>query len=143
VELRELQPGESRLAHAAMVELGREVGSPEDFAARVDGELRPEGYRLIAVFEPGEEQAAAAAGFRARHDLVHGWHLFIDDLATRAAFRRRGHASAMLDWLKAEARRQRCLYLTLESGVNRHDAHRLYLRHGMDITSYHFKLRID
>jgi GNAT superfamily N-acetyltransferase len=138
----ELQPGESRLAHAAMVELGREVGSPHDFAIRVDRELRPEGYRLIGVFE-GEEQAAATAGFRTRHDLVHGRHLFIDDLATRAAFRRRGHASAMLDWLKAEARRQGCLYLTLESGVNRHDAHRLYLRHGMDITSYHVKLRID
>lgn len=126
-----------------MVELGRDVGSPDDFAARVDGELRLEGYRLIGVFEPGEEQAAAAAGFRTGHDLVHGCHLFIDDLATRAAFRRRGHASAMMDWLKAEARRQSCLYLTLESGVNRHDAHRLYLRHGMDITSYHFKLKLD
>jgi GNAT superfamily N-acetyltransferase len=126
-----------------MVELGRDVGSPDDFAARVDGELRPEGYRLLGVFEPGEEQAAAAAGFRTSHDLVHGWLLFVDDLSTRAAFRRRGHASAMLDWLKAEARRLRCPYLALESGVNRHDAHRLYLRHDMDITSFHFKLSLD
>ena len=51
--MRELQPGESGLAYAAMVELGRDVGSPDDFAARVDGKLRPEGYRLLGVFEAG------------------------------------------------------------------------------------------
>lgn len=30
--------------------------------------------------------------------------------------------------------------LHLDSGVQRYGAHRFYLRHGMDITSHHFRL---
>jgi GNAT superfamily N-acetyltransferase len=142
-EVRELGPDETGLAHAAMVELGRDVGDPATFTARVNRELRPEGYRLVAALEPGEEQAVAAAGFRAGHDLVHGTYLFVDDLATREAFRRRGHAGLLMDWLKAEALRQGCRALILESGVERHDAHRFYLQQGMDITSHHFRVDLD
>jgi GNAT superfamily N-acetyltransferase len=141
--VRELGPDETALAHAAMVELGRDVGNAAAFAERVNAELRPEGYRLVAALEPGEEQAVAAAGFRVGHDLVHGSYLFVDDLATRERFRRHGHAGALIDWIKAEARRQGCRYVALESGVHRHDAHRLYLNHGFDISSYHFRLKLE
>ena len=140
MEVRELAAGESGRAHAAMVALGREVGSVAEFSARVDGALRPEGYRLVAAFVDGDEQAAAAAGFRVSHDLVHGKHLFVDDLATREDFRRRGCASALMDWMRVEARRLECRAISLESGVQRHPAHRFYLKHGFDITSHHFRL---
>ena len=82
VEVRELGPEETGLAHAAMLELGREVGDMAAFTERVNRELRPEGYRLVAALEPGEAQAAAAAGFRLGRDLIDGSHLFVDDLAT-------------------------------------------------------------
>jgi GNAT superfamily N-acetyltransferase len=142
ISVRELGSDETSLAHAVMVELGREVGEPAVFAERVNAELRPEGYRLVGALEAGEEQAVAAAGFRVGHDLVHGSYLFVDDLATRERFRRRGHAAALMDWIKTEARRQGCQYVALESGVQRHDAHRFYLNHGFDISSYHFKLKL-
>lgn len=139
-EVRELDTEETYLAFAAMVELGREVGSMDEFCGKVNRLLRPEGYRLLGAFEPGEEQAVAAAGFRLGHDLVHGSYLYVDDLATRSPFRKRGLAGQLMDWLVDQARRNNCAHLTLESGVHRYDAHRFYLKRGMHITSHHFNL---
>ncbi|MDP9326491.1 MAG: GNAT family N-acetyltransferase [Candidatus Dormibacteraeota bacterium] len=140
VEVRELGQEETELAHAAMVELGREVGDAATFTERVNRDLRPEGYRLVAALEPGEAEAVAAAGFRVINDLVHGRQLFVDDLATLPGFRRRGYAGALMDWMKVEARRQGCRFISLDSGVQRHDAHRFYLNQGMTISSHHFRL---
>lgn len=142
-EIRELGPDETGLAHEAMLELGREAGTLAQFVERVNAELRPDGYRLAAALVPGEGQAVATAGFRTGHDLVHGAYLFVDDLATREPFRRQGHAGAIMDWLEAEARRLGCSALILESGVQRHEAHRFYLNRGMDISSHHFRLDLD
>jgi GNAT superfamily N-acetyltransferase len=141
--VREILPGESQLAHAAMVELGRDVGDVERFTHTVDGVLRGERYRLVGAFVDGETEAAAAAGFRISHDLVHGSHLFVDDLATRARFRKQGCAAALMAWLKTEAGRAGCRHISLESGVQRHDAHRFYLKQGFVISSHHFRFDLD
>jgi GNAT superfamily N-acetyltransferase len=110
------------------------------FVARVDEVQRPEGYRLVAAFEEVEE-AAAVAGFRVLHNLAWGTRaLYVDDLSTHPDARRRGHAGALLGWLRAEARRLGCDEFHLDSGVGpeRLDAHRLYFNAGMRIASYHF-----
>ena len=110
------------------------------FVARVDEVQRPEGYRLVAAFEDGHE-AVAVAGFRILHNLAWGTRaLYVDDLSTRPDARRRGHAGALLGWLRAEARRLECDEFHLDSGVGpeRLDAHRLYFNAGMRIASYHF-----
>jgi GNAT superfamily N-acetyltransferase len=73
---------------------------------------------------------------------VHGYNLYVDDLSTRAGFRKRGHAEAVMRWVFDEARRLDCNYVSLDSGVHRHDAHRFYLKLGMDITSHHFNLKL-
>jgi GNAT superfamily N-acetyltransferase len=116
------------------------VASQEEFVDRVNRLQRPEGYRLVAAFEEGEEQAVAAAGFRPGNQLARGFHIYIDDLSTRAAFRGRGHAGALLDWIDAEARRLSCRQVDLDSGVgaDRQAAHRLYFNKRMRISSYHF-----
>ncbi len=44
----------------------------------------------------------------------------------------------MLDWLAGDAREEECGSLQLDSGVQRHEAHRFYFRKGMGISSYHF-----
>ena len=110
------------------------------FAARVDEVQRPEGYRLVAAFEDGDE-AVAVAGFRILHNLAWGTRaLYVDDLSTHPDARRRGHAGALLGWLRAEARGLECDEFHLDSGVGRErlDAHRLYFNAGMRIASYHF-----
>jgi len=128
-----------------MRELRPHVGDEAEFVRRVDEVQRAEGYRLVAVFEDGLEDAVAAAGFRLRNMLAWGRVLYVDDLSTLPSARRRGYGRALLDWLAEEARRLGCGELHLDSGVGptRADAHRLYLNAGLRITSHHFARVLD
>lgn len=143
-EVRELASGESHLAGPALLELRPHLETVEALTARVDAQ-RPGGYRLVGSFEPGEQVAAAAGGFRIADNLALGRHLYVDDLVTRAALRGRGHADAVMAWIEAEARAHGCGVLHLDSGVQaeRAAAHRFYFRHGMRIASYHFSRALD
>jgi GNAT superfamily N-acetyltransferase len=138
-EVRELAPGESHLAAAALLELRPHLETAERAVERIDAQ-RADGYRLAASFEPGEEQAAAVAGFRVSRSLAWGHHVYVDDLVTREALRGRGHADAVMAWVEDEARSQGCRQLHLDSGLgpDRADAHRFYFRHGLTIVSHHF-----
>ena len=141
--IRELQPEETGLAYRAMLEL-RDAGTEPEFVARVNDVQRPEGYRLVASFADGDDQAVAAAGFRAAHYLAWGYALYVDDLSSRPGFRRQGHSGALLDWLLEEARRLGCAQLHLDSGVgpNREEAHRLYLNKRLRISCHHFQVEL-
>jgi len=144
VSVRELGPEETQLAYPALLELRPRQESEADFVRRVNQLQRPEGYRLVASFAEGEPAAVAAAGFRTGHFLAWGHVLYVDDLSTRAAHRRRGHSSALLAWLLDEARRLGCDELHLDSGTgaDRADAHRLYFNSGLRITAFHFLVRL-
>ena len=94
------------------------------------------GFRAHVLYEDG--QPRAYAGWRVHENLVYGLHMYVDDLVTDERVRSRGHGRAMLDWLKAEARRLGCARLTLDSGTHRKDAHAFYLREGLRIEAFHF-----
>ena len=138
--IRELLPGETHLAYEAMIALRPHIGSESDFVRRVDDVQRPDGYRIVARFVEGSEQAVAAAGFRVLHFLAWGDALYCDDLTTLPEHRGHGYAGALLDWMVEEARRLGCGEFHLDSGVaaDRQDAHRLYFNKRMRISSYHF-----
>jgi GNAT superfamily N-acetyltransferase len=142
--IRELGPGETAQAFDAIRALRPALTSPEEFAERVDGTQRAEGYRLVAAFDDGADQAVAVAGFRIGHNLAWGRFLYVDDLSTLEAARRRGLARALMEWLIAEAQRERCdqLHLDSNTGPERAAAHRLYFNSGLIIASYHFARRI-
>ena len=135
---RELGEEETALAYEAMAELRPHLGSAADFVARVDGQQRPEGYRLVASFADGPWAAVAAMGFRTGHSLAWGRFLYIDDLVTLPTARGQGHASSLLAWAVEEAGSLGCDQIHLDSGHARHDAHRLYLQRGFRITGHHF-----
>jgi GNAT superfamily N-acetyltransferase len=136
--VRELPLGETALAHAALIELRPAFPSQNEFVRRVDEIQRPEGYRLLGSFEDDGDDAAGVAGFRTGHNLVWGYFIYVDDLVTRAAFRGRGHADALMSWLFKEAKELGCDQLHLDSATHRHDAHRFYLKHRLNISSFHF-----
>lgn len=139
--IRELAAGETHLAYEAMLELRPKIGSSADFVRTVDEKQRPQGYRLIASFDEGDEQAAGAAGFRVIDYLAWGHALYCDDLSTREKYRGRGHAGALMDWMVEEAGRLGCRGFHLDSGVgpDRQTAHRLYFNKKMRISSFHFE----
>jgi GNAT superfamily N-acetyltransferase len=139
-EVRELGEGETGRCYEAMAALRAELGSRVQFVERVDTVMRPAGYRLVASFEPGAEEASAVAGFRLGEALAWGRYLYVDDLSTLARARRRGHADALVGWLLEEARRAGAGQLHLDSGVGpeRFGAHRFYHAHGLSITAHHF-----
>ena len=143
--IRELAFGETSLAYPAMLELRPRIGTREQFVSRVDEVQRPEGYRLVGVFEDGETEAASVGGFRVIHFLAWGDAMYLDDLSTRAAFRGRGHGGQILDWCMTEARRLGLGQFHLDSGVgiDRMAAHRLYLNKRMRISSHHFQIDLD
>ncbi len=98
--------------------------------------MRHWGYRLAASTEGG--MVRCVAGFRIVEFLAYGKFLYVDDLVTAEDARSEGHGERVLDWLAGVAREEGCGSLQLDSGVQRHEAHRFYFRKGMSISSYHF-----
>ena len=106
-----------------------------EFVARVRRQMA-DGYRLVALREARSVQAVA--GYRVSENLAWGKFLYVDDLITDEAERSRGCGRALLAWLRDEARRHGCAQLHLDSGTQRKDAHRFYLREEMILGGYHF-----
>jgi GNAT superfamily N-acetyltransferase len=99
-----------------------------------------EGFQL--AFAQDEAGVVAVAGYRFMEKLYSGKSMYVDDLVTSAADRGHGHGHALFQWLVALAREQKCRVLELDSGVQRFDAHRFYLRERMAIRSHHFALEL-
>ncbi len=141
----EVMPENTARTYAAFCVLreGRPImSSMEGFTQWVNTRQRPEGYRIVAAFLPQTPDAVAAAGFRISHQLSKARFLYVDDLVTLPAYRGQGHADLLFAWLLEEARRQGCEQLHLDSGHQRYDAHRFYLKHGMRINAHHFSMQL-
>lgn len=106
------------------------------FVAQVQRQMQNHGYTL--VYLTVEDEVVAAAGYRIAEYLAWGRILYVDDLICRSAFRHRGYGGKLLDWLLEKARESGCAQFHLDSGVQRHDAHRLYLGRKLQISSHHF-----
>ncbi len=118
-EVREVAAADTARTYAAFCVLreGRPVmASVNSFTDWVNQRQRPEGYRVVAAFLPGEPDAVAAAGFRVQHQLSKARFLYVDDLVTLLNHRSSGCAGMIFDWLVEEARRQGCEQLHLDSG---------------------------
>lgn len=140
--VRELTASETHLAYTTLLELRPHLASRDEFVEQVNTRQRPEGYRIIGSFEDGRDEPVAIAGFRTAHSLSWGHYLYVDDLITQAAFRGRGHAASIMQWIYDQARHLGCNQVHLDSGVHRHDAHRLYLNQRMRISAHHFALEL-
>ena len=99
-------------------------------------EMLAEGYTLAFIEE--NEKAVAAVGFRYLQFLYNGKHIYIDDLSTLPAFRGKGYASILLDFVIDTAKEKGYTAVTLDSGYQRFDAHRLYLNKGFTLNCHHF-----
>jgi len=105
------------------------------FVARVR-RMQTEGFHLAALEADGAVRAVT--GYRFYDKLFSGKNLYVDDLVTDGTQRSKGHGRALLNWLDDQARAHGCAQLELDSGVQRFEAHRFYLRERMHISAHHF-----
>ena len=66
--------------------------------------------------------------------------LYIDDLISEEKFRGQCFGSVLLQFAQSEALRLGCIQVHLDTGYNRHAAHRVYLNHGYQMVSHHISL---
>jgi len=137
-------PAETDEALAACFAVMRQLRPHLGDAARFVAQARRQathGYRVLALWDG--ERAVACAGYRVSENLIRGRHLYVDDLVTDAAARSQGHGDRLFDALLAEARRQDCTCLVLDSGLANGAAHRFYFRRRLTMAAFHFTLPLD
>jgi GNAT superfamily N-acetyltransferase len=95
-----------------------------------------QGYHLVALIDEAND-IAALASYRFAEFMAWGNVLYLDDLITDPNKLKRGYASALIDWLEEEGKRNQYNELHLDTGHQRLDAHRLYHKKGWQISSHH------
>jgi GNAT superfamily N-acetyltransferase len=121
-------------ALAVLTQLRPDLDEAKWAAVRTD----PIGARPCFTVVAEDGVVSAVAGWRLMAMTHTGRTLYVDDLVTDAAVRSRGDGSLLLGHLRERAEQLGASVLALDSGVQRFDAHRFYLRERMSITSHHF-----
>ncbi len=141
VELVELVAGDPRWERALPVLQELRPALTPVVLEQVLAEGRPQGLRFLAAFAGGE--CLGVAGYRVIANTSATRKLYVDDLVTASTSRSTGVGALLLAELEARARAAGCTVLDLDSGVQRHAAHRFYLRERMDINAHHFTKRLQ
>jgi len=97
----------------------------------------------VIIYTEENGIAVSVALFETGFKIHRGNYLYIDDLATLPEYRNRGYAAALLNWIELYARDRNIDQIHLDSGVHRHDAHKLYLKRDYIISGHHFVLKIS
>lgn len=141
MQICDIEPGDDRVADilAVLVELRPHLTAPS-----FDGIYRegyPQGLRYTAVFD--DERCLGVAGWRINAlTALSPRKLYVDDLVTTVDARSSGVGHALLSYLEDKARAAGCAAIDLDSGVQRYDAHRFYLRERMYIAGHHFRKQL-
>lgn len=140
VTLADLEVGDPRWAQALPVLQELRPHLTEELLDQVLKEGAPQGLRFTAAFVG--KRCVAVAGWRIVANTSAIRKLYIDDLSTAASERSRGYGRMLLAELRERAIDAGCRSLDLDSGVQRFEAHRFYLRERMNITAHHFVLTL-
>ncbi len=143
--MREIGAQETSLAFAVLSILRPMLSEVNRFVEQVNQRQRPQGYRLIGLFEEGKSNAVAVCGFRNAANLASGDYIHVDDLVVMPKSRSRGYAERLLREVTKIAAEQGIGVLHVDSSVENDgaEARHFYFRHGFDITGYHFICKVD
>lgn len=138
--LRELSTSEDIAScFAVMRELRPHLVDPASFVHRVRGQAA-QGYVLVGAFS--DEQCVGCIGYRLQDNLVHGHHVYVDDLVVASAHRRGRLGERLLDHARDVAVRAGCKKLLLDTPTANVLGQRFYYRFGMGFTAMRFSLDI-
>jgi ubiquinone/menaquinone biosynthesis C-methylase UbiE/GNAT superfamily N-acetyltransferase len=111
----------------------------EDYLCAVKKQMQ-DGYKMIYLLAEGK--IVSLAGYRISSNLAWGKYLYIDDLVSLETRRSMGYGKRLLAEVIELAKQEECKQLHLDSGVQRFEAHRFYLREGFKISSHHFSMEL-
>lgn len=102
--------------------------------------------RMREVFASGadmavcvrDEKVCGITVFRIIEKTYTGRELYCDDLVTEESLRSSGVGRALIGHMEAVAAEQGCDVLALDSGTQRHQAHKFYFREGLTVPAFHF-----
>ena len=110
------------------------------FIEKIERQVK-EGYQLWGLSIGNE--IVSIIGFRIQNFLAWGKTFYIDDFATHSNYRGNGYASYLMKWAIQQAKDiYNCDEIHLDTGYTRHNAHKLYLKHGFELKSHHLCLDI-
>ena len=138
-EIQEALEEEQMLKCFDLLKLLRPHLERDDFVDAVKRQ-RDEGYHLIFI-EDGEG-VRSVAGYRVANYLAWGKVLYIDDLITSPEARGTGFGTHLTKWLMGVAKKLGCDGIHLDTDINQHDSHRLYLNLGLKLDCLHLSMEL-
>ncbi|MFB7547818.1 GNAT family N-acetyltransferase [Streptomyces sp. NPDC056154] len=143
MKILDLEPGDARLA-ADLLPVLRELRPhlTENLFRDVYEKGYAQGLRFSAAYDD-EGICVGAAGWRVIDNTSQIRMLYVDDLVTADGARSTGVGRRLLGHLEERAREAGCLHLTLDSGTQRTEAHRFYLRERLNIVAFNFDKTLD
>jgi GNAT superfamily N-acetyltransferase len=125
--------------YSVMVELRPHI-QPDEFLPTVKRLTEIAAFQLAYLTD---NEIKAVAGFRISEWLAGGKYLEIEDLVAKSNERSKGYGGQLFDWLVEHAKENNCLQVRLISRVTRLDAHRFYLRKGMNLEAHYFSMNLE
>lgn len=98
------------------------------------------GYKMVGIED--ESGLVALMGYRILHDFVHGKHVYIDDLVSRAASRSKGHGTILLKHAEEIAKENDCTNLRLCTGIENEAGKKLYQKNNWNLRAVVYKKKI-
>lgn len=97
--------------------------------------MQNEKYNLIGIMD--NDKFVAFAGYRRMTSLYSGNIIYIDDLCTLEAYRGKGLASQLLEYVKAIAIAENKDTVELDTGFDNNTGQKLYLKSGFKLAALH------
>lgn len=108
-----------------------------EFVDLIRTAMRESRYQLLGFFE--QNQCQGLMGYRILTDLVHGRHLYIDDLVVDENIRSKGLGAKLLAQAKEIARSENCKRLRLCTGADNDRGKNFYDRNGWKLRAVVYK----
>ena len=96
-------------------------------------------YKLVAIFSETDD-CLAVMWCNITSRLHTGKTIYIAQLVVDEPHRGKRHAASFIAWIKSQAISLGYQAITLDSGIQRQEAHKFYFSQGFRIASFNFKL---
>ncbi len=132
-------PNDLERFYPVMKELRKEL-SYQDFLNLYEQAHKADGYEVVGYEINGK--VVAVMGYRVLHDLVHGKHLYIDDLVSTESHRSKGLGAKLLAHAETLAKEYSCKGLRLCTGIENESGKKFYERNGWNLRAVAYKKKL-